>query len=189
MQIMNFTPGQDRITEEVVELFGLVNARYVSIGQGHLETRRYLSKALEGQAERLIIEKLLSIAIKIRFLDDKNRLLTKHDRANAGLLTENSTSLDSQPKDIGMREALNKIIHAESIEIKVQQTNIRVENKSCTLSEEELLVKEGRYLGFSIFIRTEGAHQKKPWVFKTELTHMINEILRVLYFQNIEIPR
>ena len=84
---MNFFPGSDRILEETVELFGLANALFVSKeSQGYLSTCPYLAKGLEENGRRLIIEKLLSITIKLRFLDDKRKLLAAHDRSNAGII-------------------------------------------------------------------------------------------------------
>lgn len=178
-------PSHERITEDVIELFGLANARYVSMGHGHLTTHPYLSKAIENNADQLIVEKILSIAIKFRFLDDQNKVLNRHDRENAGKLIDNSSCITSKPREVGLREALNKIIHAQSIEVRAQSTNITVDDHHTPIAERELVIKAGSYSGFSIYIRTEGvAVNNKPWVFNTEISHLINEALRVLHFEN-----
>lgn len=177
---MNFLPGSDRILEETIELFGLANALFVSKdAQGHLSTCPYLSKGLEENGRRLLIEKLLSIAIKLRFLDDKSSLLAAHERSNAGVLI-----VDSVENKVGLRDALNKIIHHKSIEIFAQPSNITVTNQHASFPAKELKITEGYYSGFSIFIRAEGKNGKQNWVFHTELTQLTNEIFRVFYFEN-----
>jgi len=179
---MNFFPGSDRIIEDGIELFGLADALFVSKeAQGHLSTRSYLAKGFEENGRRLIIEKLLSIAIKLRFLDDKSNLLEAHDRSNAGIVTGKSGE-----KEVGLREALNKIIHHESIQIFAKPSKITVTDQNTQFPAEEIQIAEGTYPGFSIFVCAEGKEKNKNWVFQTELTHLINEILRVFYFENLK---
>jgi len=102
---MDFLPGSDRIIEETIELFGIANTLFVSKkSQEHLYTRPYLAKGLEENGRRLLIEKLLSVAIKLRFLDDQSKLLGVHDRSNAGILI-----IKGEEKQVGLREAMNKI--------------------------------------------------------------------------------
>lgn len=176
---MNFLPGTDRILEETIELFGLANALFVSKEfQGYLSACPYLAKGLEENGRRVIIEKLLSIAIKLRFMDDQSKLLAAHDRSNAGTLIEKNVK-----KQVGLREALNKIIHHTSIEVFARPSKISVTDQKTPIHVKELKIPEGSYSGFNIFVRTEGAKGNQSWVFHTELTYLANEILRVFYFE------
>lgn len=173
-------PGSDRIIDETIELFCLANTMFVSKEvQGHLSTHRYLVKEFDEYAKRLIIEKLLSIAIKLRFLDDKAKLIYTHDRSNAGVLI-----LDDKEEKVGLRVALNKIIHHESISVFAQKSKITVTDMKTTFPVEELVIAEGSYPGFSIFVRAEGKNGNQSWTFHSELTSLTNEILRVFYFEN-----
>jgi len=178
---MSFFPGSDRIFEEIIELFSLANALFVSKEfRGDLSACPYLAKGLEENGRRIIIEKLLSIAIKLRFMDDQCKLLAIHDRSNAGILIEKNIK-----NQIGLREALNKIIHHKSIEVFAQPSKITVTDQKTPILTEELKIAEGTYSGFNIFVRAEGAKGNQSWVFHTELTYLTNEILRVFYFDNL----
>ena len=177
---MPFHPGSDRICEETLELFGLANALFVSNDkQGHLAPHPYLARGLKENAEKLIIEKLLAVAIKLRFLDDHTSLIKASDRSNAGILV-----VDSVETGLGLREALNKIIHHRSIQVFAQPSNTTIINVKTSPRENEILIPEGSYPGFSIFVHAQGTQGNKDWSFHTELIHLSNEILRILHLDN-----
>ena len=173
---MKYLPGLEKIIEESLEMFSLANTLFVSNeSQRILAPHPYKEKFISENGHKLIIEKILSIAIKLRFLDDQYQLLEDHDRKNSGQVISNKNKLE-----IGLREAFNKIIHSQSIEIFSQPAKLTVSREYGEGSDSELLIPEGVYKSHSIFIEAKGSKGKNEWVFNSELLHLSNEIFRVI---------
>lgn len=115
-------PGHDLIAQECLEVSAIAQARYVS--KGNFTTAPYLLAELDSRGGQLLIEKLLSLAIKVRFLDDRMGLLRRFGR---DLLTIGRYYNDGVLDDDGVtiREALNKLIHHDSIEVHIEEVTAR----------------------------------------------------------------
>jgi len=171
---MKYLPGLGKIVEESLEMVSLANTLFVSCdSQKTLSTHPYTEKFISQNGHKLIIEKLLSIAIKMRFLDDQCQLLNEYDRKNSG-------KVSTQKVEVGLREAFNKIIHSESIEIFSRPTKVTVSREYGDSSEPGLRIPEGVYKSHSIFIEAKGVKGGAEWTFNTELFHLSNEIFRVI---------
>jgi hypothetical protein len=179
---MKYLPGSEKIIEESLELFSLANALFISSeNQKHLTVHPYVEKYLTEHGHRLIIEKILSIAIKLRFLDDKSNLLKAHDRENSGdVITSTGKT------EVGLREALNKIIHSESIEISACPTRVTVSNKHGENVGTGLRIQEGVYKTYSIYMEAKGVKGRNAWTFNCEIIHLLNEILRIISHSTLE---
>ncbi len=181
---MQILPGTERIIEESLELISLANTFFVSSqGLGKIAPHPYIDEALSGRSERLIIEKLLAVAIKVRFLDEKTQILKSRDRAipSAGKVESAGGEIG-----VGLREALNKIIHHEEIELSSVESNTTVVPSTHPASSDELLIIPGQYRLYQIQIVAKGKKGKEDWRFETDLFRLVNEVLRVFYLDSKE---
>lgn len=172
---MKYLPGTEKIFDEALEIVALSNAQYSSNRlEDNFITSPYVMKGLDERSDRLIIEKVLAVAIKLRFLDDQRNLIKDNDRKNSG-----QVNVRGETNEVGLREALNKIIHQNSIKLFSQKRKVRV-------SEEfgneigYLKIPPGVYEANCIYLETRGKKGQEQWIFNADLTHLINEILIVV---------
>lgn len=172
-------PGHDLIAQECLEVSAIAQARYVS--KGNFTTAPYLLAELDSRGGQLLIEKLLSLAIKVRFLDDRMGLLRRFGR---DLLTIGRYYNDGVLDDDGVtiREALNKLIHHDSIEVHIEEVTAHVVGISSLPAEPAELYKIplGSYDKQNVLVTVCGRRYGAPWQFDIELFTLINEVLRVL---------
>lgn len=173
---MKYLPGLEKIIEESLEMFALANTLFVSSqSQKTLAPHPHIEKIISENGHKLVIEKLLSVAIKLRFLDDQFKLIEEHDRKNSGQVKSGKNIYE-----IGLREAFNKIIHSKSIEMFSQPTKVVVSREYGDSPGLSPRIPEGIYKSHSIYIVARGYKGSDEWVFNSELTHLSNEIFRVI---------
>lgn len=174
-------PRLETINQELIEIFSLAHTYYVSaITLNKFVPYQYIKHEIEKNTDSYLIEKILSIAIKIRFLDDKIKILREKDRNNLAigkLYIEN----EKEEENINIRFALNKLIHHEKISIKTESLNIFVAQNIKDENPEPIQIPSGKYEEIQVLINTEGHHNKKKWKFELDLFILINEILRVFH--------
>ena len=113
---MQYLPSHENILEEILVVAALAQTSLVS--KGNFSALPYLESLNSSKSSQLLIEKLLGIAIKARFLDDKTQLLKTRARSQILIgkyFVDGTRSAESLP----LRECLNKIVHYETIDVDV----------------------------------------------------------------------
>lgn len=178
---MSFLPSRDGIIDELLVVSALAQNAFVT--PHNFTALPYLQHLINDRSKQAIIERLLAIAIKTRFLDDRTKLLDRDRRLNLiGRYTEDKAECADK---ISIRTALNKLVHHDKIEIVVASWSaivVATENSP----ENTKLIQPGPHRGKRVIISLEGTDQskKKPWAFDIDLYKLIDEMLRVLDFES-----
>lgn len=161
-------------------VFAVAHTYYVSaLAKNKLSPFQYFRKTIDENAERILIEQLLALAVKLRFLDDKTGLVKKYDRK---LRTMGDLSVENEkPEGIDIRTALNKLIHHKTISVIADDKSVVVVGSG--IMTGDLQIPQGSYSESHVIIKTEGVQQSSQWKCEIDLFSLLNEILRVLYFQ------
>lgn len=172
---MKYLPSIEDISRESVEMLAMANILIVaSKGQGFLKVFPYAEQVVSEIGPSSIIEKLLSVSIKLRYLDDRTDILSQYERKNFGQV-RTGKKIDC----IGLRESLNKIIHSKSMNISFKSRRFVV-SKIYGDESVGLQIPEGSYEGCSMFLEAQGSQRGKQWVFNTELFRFSDEVFRVV---------
>ena len=169
-------PSHANILQECLEVCALAQARYVS--PDNFNTLPYLKHVLESQADVRLVESLLALAVKARFLDDRESILRAGDRRlrAIGRYYENGTAKDSA---VCIREALNKLVHHQSLQISTDTVSCWVVGAEGSAGERRLL-QEGAHHTQRVIVTVEGERNGTPWRFEISLFTLLNELARVL---------
>lgn len=178
---MNYLPKIEAVRKEVLEVFTLADCYYLSF----LDKKRfalfpYLRNLLDRSAESEIIERLLSISIKLRFLDDHENLFRKiKPRLSYGkFLVEGE-----KQKEFKFREVTNKIIHSKEISVKIftHGTIVLDAEKQWNKGNNENLIKPGEYWESHILICAKGESiNKKKWYVELNLFQFLNDVEKLV---------
>lgn len=176
--LMKYLPGHDGITEDVLLVAALAQVSLLSLE--NFTTLPYLQHLIKGRSDQALIEKILAMSIKLRFLDDRTDLLRVHDRKSIliGKYFEDDVHIDA---GLGIRAALNKLVHHMKISVTVEQRNttvLKLINK--THPTDEKVIPHGHHSGMRVKISVEGMYKDKNWRFEIDLYSLLNEILRSL---------
>ena len=174
---MKYHPGVDAIIEEILIVGTLAQCSLVSLS--NLRTVPYFSGLVTDRAAQLLMEKLLAISIKVRFLDDSTDLLKKFDRRiiTIGKYTEDGVDCKSE---ICIRNVLNKLVHHKTIDVSIQLRDIFV--TGVTFKEGTKYSKTlppGSHKVEHVMVAVEGYYSKKLWRFEIDLFILLEELLRV----------
>jgi hypothetical protein len=175
-----YLPNQESIIEDTLNVFALAHTYYVStLSKNKFSTFQYFKKEIEENIDRILIEKLLILAIKIRFLDDKIKILEQFGRENAGI--GKYVEGNKENNKVTIRLALNKLIHHESISVKTEDRNIFVLHAKSKTQNQEVQIPAGMYPESLVLVETTGEFKQKKWQFILDLFTLLNEILRVFH--------
>ena len=139
---------------------------------------QYISNSLLERSNTLLTEHILSVAIKLRYLDDRSELLKGLDRKQLHVTNLNDND-KSELKDI--RWALNKLIHQAVLELSTDTYGSLVGGFGSVTPLEGLGIPPGNYEDEVVMIYVKGEHNGKEWRYRFCLMELLNEILRVLY--------
>jgi hypothetical protein len=174
---MTLLPGRDSIIQEAIEICSMAQAAFVS--PSNFTTLPYLQHAIEESAGRVLIEKLLNLAIKARFLDDQTGILKEKDRRllSIGRYYESGT-----PKDdaICIRLALNKLVHHKTIFVSNDSHQCIIFPVASSAPSENRKIPEGIHRRDRMLITVEGKYNGQAWSFEIDLFQFLNEVLRAL---------
>ena len=170
---MTFLPRQENLIDEALEIIGLSHSFFVE--QCNFSTFQYITKEIESRAQRILIEKILALSIKYRFLDDRMSLIKDYDRKISSL---GKYIIDGeQLNKASVREALNKIIHHNEIELIIKQKR-QVVVKGVP-DDNEIQIAKGQYEFNILILLVKGKYSKKEWSFHIDIFTLINELLRI----------
>jgi hypothetical protein len=177
VRFMTYLPGREGIVEEALVICALAQATFIS--PGNFSTLPNVQHLVANRAREALVENLLSVAIKTRFLDDQTGLLKAKDRRllTIGRYFENGVAND---KDICIRHALNKLVHYESIQVSVSPRTSVVTPTAATTPASVRLIAPGVHHTESVIVTVEGAYKKQNWRFEIDLFALMNEVLLVL---------
>lgn len=178
---MTFFPGREGVVDDVLHVAALAQAAFVS--PSNFVTLPYVRDLLGEAANRALIERVLTMSVKLRFLDDRagRRLLTQ-DQARLYLVGKLSVGDDQEDKPLKLREALNKLIHHEHIEAATEDRRSFVIPFSDPPPERELkTIPIGQHISSRVVIRAHGHNQDStPWTCEIDLFSLLNEVLLAL---------
>jgi hypothetical protein len=180
-----YLPAAQGIIEDCLFVFALANTNYVSaVSKNKLHVFQYVRNDINENADRLLIERLLALAVKVRFLDDQSGILRVHDRKTPAIGRFTVEGNDSSD-ELSIRLALNKLIHHRAIGVTTEDRNVWVIPSVIPGGMEtgELLIPEGNYTDSHVDIKIEGEYKGKKWVLNLALFVLLNEILRVMYVE------
>lgn len=174
---MSFLPGHDGIIDELLVVCAL--AQTVFVTPQNFTALPYLEHLVHDRSKRAIIERLLSVAIKTRFLDDQTKLLKQKDRRNIliGKYTEDGIEKSGE---ICIRAALNKLVHHDKIEVEVKNWRCIAVETVDIAPQGTKSIPTGSHEGKRVIVSVEGRHDKRRWLFDIDLYVLIDEMLRVL---------
>lgn len=174
---MNFLPGHDGIADELLLICSLALGAFVT--PQNFSALPYLEHLIRRRASQSLTERLLSVAIKTRFLDDQTDLLKQRDRRQIliGKYTEDGLERNA---DICIRLALNKLVHHDHIAVRVEDWGCIVMPSAAPKPTSTKLTPVGLHNGKRVIVELDGSHKGKPWHFDIDLYSLIDEILRVL---------
>jgi hypothetical protein len=174
---MNFLPGRDRIADELLLVCALAQSAFVT--PQNFSALPYLEHLIRDRSRQALVEGLLSIAIKLRFLDDQTDLLKQKDRRQKliGKYTEDGLE---KTDDICVRLALNKLVHHDSIKVRVDDWSGIVVSRDDEEPTDMKLIPPGRHKGRRVIVSVEGKYKGTPWRFDIDLYKLMDEMLRVL---------
>lgn len=173
-------PGEEGIVEDCIVVFAIAHTYYVSaLSRSYFVPFQYVRKNTEQNADRILIEKLLALAAKIRFLDDRNEVVKRFDRK---LHAIGKHCIDGKEvDDVCIRTALNKLIHHRSISVGTEDKSVIVIGGGKDTGD--LKIPEGSYKERHVIISVEGEYRNQNWRFELDLFVLLNEIQRVFYLQ------
>lgn len=173
---MNYLPKIDAVRKEVLEIFTLADCYYLSF----LDKKRfalfpYLKNLLKDSAQSEIIEKLLSICIKLRFLDDHKKIFSKFkQRQSYGTFL-----VEGEKQEVlKLREVTNKIIHSKEISVRIfTYGSIVFDTKGqWDKGNNKNLVEPGEHWEDHILICAKGELGKKKWYIELNLYQFLNDV-------------
>lgn len=175
---MSFLPGKETICNEILVVCALAQTAFVS--KHNFSALPHLSLLFENRSKQAVIESLLSIAIKTRFLDDQINLLRANERKNPliGRYFEDGVE---QPQSVSIRYALNKLVHHKTIALAIKPwTCFVVDVDPTPHAGGPHIVELGSHSGERVTITVSGRHEKKEWRFDIDLYKLLEEVLVVL---------
>lgn len=167
-------PGEESITEDVLLVAALAQASLVSVQ--NFAAVPYLQHIIVERSDQVLIEKLLAMSIKLRFLDDRTSLLKLHDR---NLLTlgkyfeDELRTLDG----ICIRMALNKLVHHQTIRVYVEDWGAIIVDAGSSPLPGAKLIPLGPISSKRVTICVEGKYQLRKWRFEIDLFLLLNEVI------------
>lgn len=170
---MDFLPGHERLIDEVLEIVGI--AHTFCIEKDNFKSLQYIQNEAIARIDRILIEKILALSIKYRFLDDRVSLLNNYDRKHPRL--GKYTIDDKKVEEIRVRTVLNKIIHHQNISLTVEHQNVTVLNTESTPGEID--IEPGHYTHSALILKLTGTDNKKNWNLNVNIFILFNEILRI----------
>lgn len=181
---LNYMPGQESITEDVLLVAALAQASLVSVQ--NFAAVPYLQHIIVERSDEVLIEKLLAMSIKLRFLDDRTNLLELHDR---NLLTlgkyfeDDLRTLDG----ICIRMALNKLVHHQTIRVYVEDWGAFIVDAGSSPFPGAKLIPLGPISSKRVTICVEGKYQLRRWRFEIDLFLLLNEVIRTFESANARV--
>ena len=174
---MSILPGHEGISEDILLVCALAQGAFVT-GENYTALP-YLEHLVHGRASQSLIERLLSIAIRTRFLDDRTELLKLKDRRQIliGRYTEGGVEKDSE---VCIRLALNKLVHHDKISVTVEDFSCIVVAQIEPEPSDMKLIAAGRHKGKRVIVSVEGEYRGSKWLFAIDLYKLMDEMLRVL---------
>ena len=173
-----YLPSHENIVDEILVVAALAQTSLVS--KNNFSALPYLDNLIAVKSSQVLIEKLLGIAIRTRFLDDKNQLLKL--KARSQILIGKYFVCGTRSEDIlTIRECLNKLVHYKTIEVNVQpwKTTVLVPIEIEPNLENIKLIAGGHYKGERVIIIIEGEYGAKNWRFEIDFFKLLDELLRV----------
>ncbi|WP_141104353.1 hypothetical protein [Noviherbaspirillum denitrificans] len=174
---MSLLPGREGIAEDILLVCALAQAAFVT--GANYTALPYLEHLVHDRASQSLIERLLSIAIRTRFLDDRTKLLKLKDRRQIliGRYTEDGVEKASE---VCIRLALNKLVHHNSISVAVEDFSCIVVVPIEPYPSDMKLIPAGPHKGKRVIVSVEGEHRGAKWLFAIDLYKLMDEMLRVL---------
>ena len=174
---MSFLPGRDGIVEDILLVCALSQATFVT--RENYTALPYLEHLFQERASQVLIERILSIAIRTRFLDDQAELLKQKDRRQRliGHYTEDGIEKASE---VCIRHALNKLVHHDTIAVTVDDVTIIAMGTTDPEPPDMRLIKPGLHERKRVIVTVEGGYRGAKWLFAIDLFKLMDEILRVL---------
>ena len=175
---MSFLPGKETISNEIMIVCALAQTAFVS--RRNFSALPHLGLLFENRSKQVVIESLLSIAIKTRFLDDQTNLLRANERENP-LIGRYFEDGIEQPQVVSIRYALNKLVHHKTIALAIKPWScFVVDVRSVPLELGPHIVELGSHSGERVTITVSGRYEKKEWRFDIDLYKLLEEVLVVL---------
>jgi hypothetical protein len=181
-----YLPAAQGIIEDCLFVFAVAHTYYVSaISKHKLQFFQYVRKDIAENADRLLIERLLTLAAKVRFLDDQSGILRTYDRKlrTIGKFTVGGKDASDE---LSIRLALNKVIHHRQISVTTEDRGVFVGRSHKETGD--LKIPLGQHTESHVVVKTEGEYRNEHWVLGLDLFVLLNEILRVVYFQQSNLP-
>lgn len=177
---MAHLPGEEGILEDCIVIFAISHTYYVgALSRNSFVPFQYVRRNTEENSDRILIEKLLGLAAKVRFLDDRTGVVKRFDRK---LHTIGRHYIDgNEVDDLSIRTALNKLIHHQKISVGTEDQSVIVVGG--VKDTGDLNIPEGGYEERHVIIAIEGEYRNKDWKFELDLFILLNEIQRVFYLQ------
>jgi hypothetical protein len=173
---MSFLPGRDGVVEDILLVCSLAQTAFVA--RTNYTTLPYLEHLVNERASQKLIEQLLSIAIRTRFLDDQTKLLKRKDRRQPliGRYTEGGIEKASE---VCIRHALNKLVHHDTISVSVEDVRIIAVATIDSGPSSTKLIPAGQHKGQRVIVTVGGEYRGDKWSFAIDLYKLLDEMLRV----------
>ncbi|WP_303907371.1 hypothetical protein [Thiohalomonas denitrificans] len=174
---MKLLPGRESIVQEAIETCSLAQMAFASLG--NLTTVPYLRHEVMEASARMLLEKLLSLAIKARFLDDQTGILKDYDRRllTIGKYYENGALKDDE---ISIRLVLNKLIHNRTISVGTDALTCVIFPADASAPPESRKIPNGTHHRDLVIVTVEAQYRDKEWRFEIDLFQFLNELVRTL---------
>lgn len=174
---MSILPGREGIAEDILLVCALAQAAFVT--GANYTALPYLEHLVHSRASQSLIERLLSIAIRTRFLDDRTELLKLRDRRQVliGRYTEGEVE---RAGEVCIRLALNKLVHHDKISVTVEDFSCIVLASIEPEPSDMKLISVGPHKGKRVIVSVEGEFRGSKWLFAIDLYKLMDEMLRVL---------
>lgn len=145
-------PGTDAIVEDLVVACAL--AHKVFIARDNLSLLPYLEHAIAERSGRAVVERLLAMAVKLRFLDDQLSILDR-DRRLPFIGSYVGDGVERAER-VSVREALNKLIHHDRMDVRVEERGAIVLESLKPDPSSERAIAPGRHQGKRVIIDVDG---------------------------------
>jgi hypothetical protein len=174
---MGFLPGRDGIIDDLLIVCALAQGAFVT--PENFSAVPYLQHLLRDRSSEALIERLLAMAIKTRFLDDQTGLLKEKDRRQI-LIGKYFDGGVEKNEEICIRLALNKLVHHDKIAVRVENWGAIVVGHKDEQAPGMKLIPPGPHRGKRVIVSVEGSHRGRDWQFDIDLYKLVDEVLRVL---------
>ncbi|MEH6784267.1 MAG: hypothetical protein V7688_10305 [Alcanivorax jadensis] len=139
---------------------------------------QYVAKEIDIRASVLLAEHVLEMAIKLRFLDDRRKLIEENDR--------NQIHVDTYREGAkgvlrGVRWALNKLMHQTDIDFSVREQGTVVLSSPETKRDNAIYIPSGLHKDRVVMVLVKGKQNGRSWDYQFSLAELLNEVLRVLF--------